>query len=390
MGWTENRDGRWRGVYRDATGRKHHSPLFMHHSAADDWQREQQSKVTAGVWRDPRRGQVPLRDFVPLWLDARHVEHTTGASDAGRLAVILAEFGDTPLEHITPLVVAGWLKRLSAGRASGTVAKYQRLLSSILQAAVIDQRLDANPCRNLPKRGGVSAAREVYLTHGQVAAVLDQLGEPARTVVHTLAYTGLRWGELTGLHKGRVDFLRRTLTVAETMTEVGRDRRLKPYPKGKTTRHVPLPSHLVAALAQHLATHPAFACGLPAEGRHRCTGLMFTAPEGRRAGEPLSRHWWARAYFAPAVAAANQKLAANGRALIPAGVRVHDLRHTYASWVAQAGVPLRVLQYRLGHASITTTERYAHFLPDGDGHGLAGLDEFPEGLADSSGVPRDD
>jgi len=44
--------------------------------------------------------------------------------------------------------------------------------------------------------------------------------------------------------------------------------------------------------------------------------------------------------------------------------RVHDLRHTHASWMLAAGTDLFVLQRRLGHESITTTEAYAHLMPD--------------------------
>lgn len=387
MGWIEQRaKDKWRGAYRDRQGVKHYSPApyFMYASAAQSWADEHQAKVDSATWRDPRAGRMLLRDFVPEWLDARVVEHTTRATDTSRLAMILAQFGDIALQDIGPLAIRRWLKQLGATRAPGTVAKYLQLLSAIMQDAVLEERITTNPCRNLATTGA-DAAREVYLSHVQVAAVLDQLAEPHRTIVHTLAYTGLRWGELAGLHKPRVDFLRRTLTVAETLSEVGRDRRLKPYPKGKKPRVVPMPQHLVAALAEHLAAFPARPCGLPSTdptGRHRCGGLMFTVPGGRLAGEPLSRYWWARSHLHPAVRRANEVLAAANKGLpedqrtplIPTEVRVHDLRHTSASWQAQAGTPLRVIQYRLGHASITTTERYSHFLPGGDGYGLAGLE----------------
>ena len=44
--------------------------------------------------------------------------------------------------------------------------------------------------------------------------------------------------------------------------------------------------------------------------------------------------------------------------------RIHDLRHTCASWLVSAAVPLRVVQEMLGHSSIQMTERYAHLAPE--------------------------
>ena len=44
----------------------------------------------------------------------------------------------------------------------------------------------------------------------------------------------------------------------------------------------------------------------------------------------------------------------------------HDLRHAHASWLLAGGADLQVVKERLGHASIATTEKYLHSLPDAD------------------------
>lgn len=55
-------------------------------------------------------------------------------------------------------------------------------------------------------------------------------------------------------------------------------------------------------------------------------------------------------------------------------VRIHDLRHAHASWLLAGGADLQVVKERLGHASIATTERYLHTLPDADETALDALD----------------
>jgi site-specific recombinase XerD len=55
-------------------------------------------------------------------------------------------------------------------------------------------------------------------------------------------------------------------------------------------------------------------------------------------------------------------------------VRVHDLRHAHASWLLAGGADLQVVKERLGHASITTTEKYLHTLPTADLTALAAMD----------------
>ncbi len=78
----------------------------------------------------------------------------------------------------------------------------------------------------------------------------------------------------------------------------------------------------------------------------------------------LPRDWFTRKVWRPAVLAAG----------LEAPVRIHDLRHAHASWLLAGGADLQVVKERLGHASIATTERYLHTLPDADDTALDALD----------------
>ena len=88
--------------------------------------------------------------------------------------------------------------------------------------------------------------------------------------------------------------------------------------------------------------------------RDACAGkarsdLVFTAPRG---GEIRHRTFWSRVWL-PAVGHLDPR------------PRIHDLRHSHASWLLGQGVPIHVVQARLGHESIkTTVDTYSHLLPD--------------------------
>jgi hypothetical protein len=84
-----------------------------------------------------------------------------------------------------------------------------------------------------------------------------------------------------------------------------------------------------------------------------------TSPRPQRAGdgdEHIGRNWFRRMVWRPACEAA-------GLVDTP---RFHDLRHSHASWLLAGGADLQVVKERLGHASIMTTQRYLHTLPDAD------------------------
>lgn len=347
------RSGKVRGVYRDSSGRRR-TAAFQNKTQALTWAREQERMVRLGGYRDPAVGRQPLGLFAADWWAARVAEPTTLATDRGRLdRHVLPEFGSWPLKSITTTAVQSWVKRLTrGGLAPATARSCFNLLAGILESARKDGLVRDNPCRgvDLPP---VPAHGETYLTRGQVDAVASRMEPFDAAVVYTLAYTGLRWGELAGLHAGRLDLLGRRVTVAETMTEIAGDRRVKAYPKSRVRRTVPLPSMLVDVLAAHLGVAPARltgSCGVDHLDGKPCRGgqLVFRPTSGA-----LSRHSWGRGRFHPARVAAGVEHA-----------RVHDLRHTYASWLVQDGVNLYEVSRVLGHASIVTTQRYAHLVPD--------------------------
>lgn len=133
------------------------------------------------------------------------------------------------------------------------------VLAAILDVAVRDRRISTNPARGvkLPRK---TPKRRAYLTARQVELLAASAGEES-TLILTLAYTGLRWGEAIALRVSSVDSLRRRLLVEENAVTVGATIHVG-SPKTHERRSVPFPRFLSEPIAHEC------------EGKSR-DGLLF-------------------------------------------------------------------------------------------------------------------
>lgn len=351
MPWAERipDSRRWRGLYRDRAGRKRTAP-------GGPFTRESEAKRAAAIAEDEARrrpGQVDAkagRQSWGAWCDAwwprRKVEPGTLARDQSRRdAHLEPRWGAVRLDTIGHGDVQDWVDELAAsGLAPSTVARCYHLLSASMKAAVQAGRLAASPCTSieLPRQ---PPADERYLTWAEVEAVTHFLDDRDALLVWFLVGTGARWGEAVGAHLHRLDLAARRLDVHECWDQ--KTREVKPYPKGRAKRSVPLPVWLVDRLAEHVARLPAASsCGATHRRGSRCrSGLIIP---GR--GTVIDYDSWRRTRWAPALARAGVRDAT-----------IHDCRHTYASWMVQGGMTIEALSELLGHSSIVVTQRYSHF-----------------------------
>jgi integrase len=201
-----------------------------------------------------------------------------------------------------------------------------------------------------------------------------------RAIVCAAAGAGLRWGECAGLAWSSVDLDRALLRVVQVAEETHGGILLRPYPKSRAgVRIVPLPSFLVSALRQ-LRTET---------GDPDPRTLVFRD----RVGRPLRRSNFRRRVWLPALVRAGMlgQVVNTGphrfRAVWPdregvewsaefttereavayvaakavGGMRFHDLRHAYATWLVTDGVPINLVQRVMGHEQASTTlNRYTH------------------------------
>lgn len=348
MAWSEKLpSGKYRGVYRDGAGHRRSAGTFSHKAKAEREAAAKESEARKRRWRDPEAYKRPWSEWADEWLRARRVESSSAKTDASRRRVYLdPRWAGVPIGSITRHDVKVWAVDMrSSGVGASTVQRVVHLFSASLNAAVDAEVLDSNPAARIKLEKGAQES-ERFLTFEEFDALRDQLPSTGdHLVLDLLVNTGLRWGELAGLHWSRLDLARGMLFVVETFDETSG--RIKPYPKGKRAREVPLTEDLVATLTQlrQIPGHQAaVTCGVQHTSGICRSGLVVTTPRGR----PLRNSNWSPVWR---------------NAVEDSGighVRIHDLRHTYASWLLQAGRPLAEVGKLLGHVSTQTTAKYAH------------------------------
>jgi integrase len=276
---------------------------------------------------------------------------------------IVPLIGAVKLAHLTVPAVRAFEDKLGLDRSPVMVRMVRAALGRLLADAQERGLVGQNVVRSLRKHRGSRDARADKRQRGrlkvgvdipspdEIRAIIASLDTRWRPVLLTAIFTGLRASELRGLRWANVDLDRGELHVrqrADRFNAIGR-------PKSEAgERTVPLLPMLITTLKAHRLACP--------KGP-----LDLVFPNGRGNVETL----WNivdRGYQPAQVAAG--VVDADGKAKYPG---LHALRHFYASWCINRRVdgglelPLKLVQDRLGHASITmTADRYGHLFPRGD------------------------
>lgn len=340
--------GRWRArvVVGHGRGAQRQSATFDTKTEALRWTNELRVQVQRGDLVRITDGQAVMRDFAQEWLDGLTCRPGTAEAYQACWARLEPTLGDLRLDQLRGPELARTIARLT--KAGGkpyspaTLAQTQATLRIMLGAAVREGRLARNPLEGVAKPK-VPRKEVRVLSAEQVQALLGRCDPRARPVLVTAVCTGLRQAELLGLRRHRVDFLRRTLAVEEQLLSHRGERRVStPMLKTQSSRRrLPLPDAALEALAALVEADPEL-------------DYFFVSPRSRK---PWSRGGFNAGVWKPALKAAG----------LPSDLGMHVLRHTYASHLIAAGVHVRVIQARLGHASITETmDTYGHLLPDAD------------------------
>jgi len=223
------------------------------------------------------------------------------------------------LQDVTRLDIERFQGFLLRQDISGArVNRYTACLKTLFNRHIDWGRIKTNPVRGIKMFSETVQTR--YLEVGQIQALMDECSDALRPVVQTALLTGLRQGDILGLRWDQVDFENRTLLLNQRKT--------------KKAIVIHLSDALIAVLNDQRVN-----LDCPLVFNHE--------------GKKISPHGWLKSDFKRAVKKAG----------LPAGTVFHTLRHTFATQQRFLGRDVTLIKELLGHKSITTTMRYAHFGP---------------------------
>lgn len=264
-----------------------------------------------------------------------YIDHLTGVEEATKnkyrsylrrdIGPIL---GELPLTAVNEQAVSKWIQAQKG--SAKTVANKHGFLSGAFNGAVSANHIEKNPCygRKLPARH--KEDETVFLTPAEFVRVRDVVVEQWRPLTVFLVSTGMRFSEATAFQVGDVDLEEKTGRIVRAWKYTGEaKRKLGPPKSRKSVRTINLSDQAIEAMGDLQGRAP--------------EEFVFT----NRLGRPVTAQLFHNKAWKPMIAELSESLGKKPRP--------HDLRHSCASWMIAAGVPLPVIQQHLGHESITTT-----------------------------------
>ena len=332
----------------------------------------------AAIPRSRRLGPHPLREITPAmvrqwfaWVQdvsrqgalAKQAPAAVGSqrwNRALRAWAVTEGFAVKPTGRIPTSVWKHWEQAgrphlLSAERdtsraGAAQAAQAYRLLRAVLQTAVGDALLTANPCE-IKGASNAQAPERDPATPEQVAAIYAASPDRYRVAVLIGAWGGLRAGEIFALRRRDVDLEAERVTVGGGLSYItGKGFQYGPPKNHKGYRKVHLPAPVIEAIAAHMDEFT---------GPER-DALIFTTGTGRPVPSSRRTTWFRRA----AETAGRDDL------------RFHDLRHTGATYASRAGATIADVQQRIGHSTPRAAMLYQHTWEAADRQVAKGLEVF--------------
>jgi integrase len=354
--------GTHRVRWRDVDGRQR-ARTFKTRTAAENFERTVRVDTDRGL-PTARPKPMSLAAWAEQWLTGAHNLRPKTRAVYRETVDALGELGDVALGRLTPAAIDAWLAdRAAAGRAPSSVNRDYRVLRRMLNVAHQRGHVLANPIAQVAEPR-VPDTEMRFLDAGELERLATTIDDRYRTLVLVAAWGGLRWGEIAALTVARVDAKGARVHVVEQLST---DAKARSEPKTAAGRRwVTLPASVADELGRHVLGRPAGepVWTMPDGGplvHNRWRGTVGRRSKDDKRWEINPRGYWCRAVDAAGVAP----------------LRFHDLRHTSVGLAVAAGMHPRVIQARLGHASIEITlGLYGHLIAGIDTTAAADLDQL--------------
>jgi integrase len=337
-------------------------------AAAETLASKIREKLKAGELKITSKEKAPtFGEYARKWLEGfgeTHLKYSTLKGYEAILRVHLGGFIDKPLDQITRAEIKDLIyDKLGGGLSLKTVTNIKALVSSVLTHALEDELIPANPTSRLgrfikkkdPKKEINPLIRE------EARGLLEVLEEhhPRYYPFFLCALrTGMRLGELLALEWGDIDFRGGFIEVRR-----GYVRGQITTPKNGKTRRIDMSRQLSDTLKALLVERKK---EVLAKGWGEVPEQVFVNEQGGIIHEANLRN---RVFF---------------KALAKAGlrrIRIHDLRHSFASLLIQNGESLAYVKEQLGHHSISiTVDIYGHLVPGANRQAVDRLDDDNQSL----------
>ncbi|MFD3535360.1 tyrosine-type recombinase/integrase [Streptomyces sp. NPDC058664] len=353
-------NGRWGSVSRDDQG----NPFYTARSA-EQYASGLETDVRRKTFINPRDGRMTVEEWAQHWLESIDVGPLSEKEYRLRIKnQILPEWGSVAIGDLSPTGIAAWEKRLRQQLSKNYADGVLSVLRTMLDDAVAERLRMDNPVaarksgrrgRYLPKAKDekVTATPRQALLIARNGLAMRGLNEYA--IVLASAYTGLRIGELAGVHRSQVDLkdtgqgarlhsVQQSQYVNGAFTEIGNK-----YDSG---RGLILPPFLAELLGELMASRPE-------------SEWVFTAPKGGR----LLRggDWYAETWRpmvsgrAPRGVVRGAKERAGVRPVLGVeGLTPHGLRHSQKVWLDEGMHPRVAVEARMGHVLQGVEGTYSH------------------------------
>jgi len=353
-------NGKYASASRDDFGNR-----FKTETLAEKYGHAMETDVDRKVFINPRDGKITVEEWAKLWLDMIDVGPLSDKEYRLRLKnQILPEWGEVAIRDLSPAAITVWQKKLRAQLSKNYVDGIISTFRTMLDDAVTEKIRGDNPVasRKSGRRGRYVPKpkdEKTIATPRQALLVarngLGMHGLNEYVLVLAAAYTGMRIGEVAGLHRDqltlvdagqgfRIHAIQQSQYVEGEFTQIG--------PKYDSGRGLIIPPFLAQLLRDLIGFRPA-------------SEWVFTAPKGGRllrGGDWYADTWGAFVDGrAPLPVRRGAKARAGFRPVVEIeGMVPHGLRHSHKVWLDVGRHPRVAVEARMGHELPGVEGTYSH------------------------------